>query len=658
MILGYVVLDKNGNSVLSEILPLSTSQMRWLDWTAEELSVRINQIMQLVDNFFATSFEVMQTNNIILRRYSRQDDHFHDLIAITDDKEDVMTHLALRKMVSLFQSVNEEERTSELRRRFNEIAFSVMVDTTRGLWNATSFIEIAELIHNMFSMLGHESRGYFENTLNELVTDERLATMVNVSTELNVQSKGRGTDFIEWLKEWNWKPFSAWRLSDLTELLPNTWERSLVINAQLFLRSTDANVPLMSISDLRTAINSLEPSIFKKLLDAKLRRFESTGTYMLLNETIPEISEELQHLASLPDADPIKASLFFILADVTKRPIQEMLKRYFERCGFVHWQAHCDEILFLIYNLRHHEQATVAEMKEELELLTIELEQAYERMEKGIAVKNSDIIHRQVHLIIFFTHGLLNHPDLDQETGIELLRSLGSVWKPLVMTFETGDAMISNRLRGVYSYFMYASLQPLLIELGLLTESQDLYCRNHLKKVVKLLQDLINRINSRRIERDIAQIVLSCFLSSMATLSFYLKEPIVDVMKIISRYTDETFFDQFEGSAFYHWALFYSETNLALQYSALLLPHGSTKLNVLGKLRDNLEYFMFNTPFKEFSVLFWPTLYRHLLSCLKSITESPNDVKRLQKLKETIINESSPFWRATLLKLLEKHDIE
>ncbi len=659
MILGYVILDASGTPILSEMIPLSSSQMRWQDWTIEELSLRINHVIQLVSGFFNSEFEVMQSGRTILRRYDRQDDdRFHDLIVITDDKEDVMTHLALRKMVSWFRSVDKDVSESELRKYLNEIAFSVMVDTTRGLWGATSFLEMAELVHNMYVMLGYEDMSQVrENLEKDKMMTAGYYSRLEKSVVMGGEKKG-SEHFIQWLKEWKWKPFANWTLSDLMTSLDATWERALVINAQLFLRATDVNLPLMTISDLRAAINSLDPSIFKRLLDAKLQRFESAGTYLLLNETIPEVREELQFIASLSDEDPQKASLFFILADVTKRPIQKMLSSYFERRDFVHWKAHCDEILFLIDNLRLQERATVTELKLRLEDLMVEQARLRDQAEENDDMEdNLDLLHRQVHLIVFLIHGLLNHPDLEYKTGIELLRSLDMLWDPLIKAFEAREILISNRLKGVYSYFMHASLQPLLIEFDIHDEPRERYLQNYRAKTILLIDSLVRKINAQRIEKDMAQIVLSSFLSSVATISYYLRKPLIDVLQIISQYTDETFFDQFEGSAFYHWGLFYSETNLALQFSALSLPLGSTKLNILGKLRDNLEYFMFNTPFRDFSSLFWPTLYRHFISCIKSVNESPNDLNRLLRLKNKILADASPFWKKAILELFDKHGI-
>ena len=266
-------------------------------------------------------------------------------------------------------------------------------------------------------------------------------------------------------------------------------------------------------------------------------------------------------------------------------------------------------------------------------------------------------LYRTLHELFFLGHHILIHPELSYQDGHTVLKTLFTAWSDTQIFVKSSNKIYyPNKSKGLFAYFGYSSLLPLILHLGIDKEPGITVDLNFIKfERIEALNYYIHNLECNHIELEMFNIIIVSVFSSLSCILNFLQEYSPDIPRLIAEYSTETYFTISSGLPYYHWALFYTEIMNTLLETALQLPISPVRNVLLQKLTNNQQTFLFNTNIVSYTIIFWPAVFRLLTIYLRANYQEMVD--HAKDIVKKVFETASPFWKEAIIVLFHAHGI-
>ena len=659
VISGYVVVDFSGVQIVENVEHIPEFQKGAID---QFRGIFFYSLKALFKSIFDSEFRILKLDNLTVTIHPF--DKFIIFLVLTDENY-LSAIIAANELSQLCYKVFESKpkdkplffKAGELphfKTDFNVIIKKVNTQFTSLL----SSKELLDLANQLYSGVQFNDPEKVITLPLKTITSQKIQRSSS-GPVLRAESKLGEYSVLQWTRDWQWKNFLGMDKTVITELSPE-WKQVLAINAQLYLRSLSSEFQTIGLDDIKLLISTINNTVYKDLLYAKYLRFVKPGTYTKINLVYKEHSSTIEKILKNTDDDPEKQTLIFLLIDVTSKNLQEKLLEYFENNTLELWKGQCRETVFLIQNFRVPE-------KDQLQILMFKFRslkrliyvlQTSKRNQSEVSDLLNENFYRTLHELFFLGHHILIHPDLSYQDGHDILKTLYTTWADAQAFIKDSNKIFySNKSKGLFAYFGYASLLPLVLHLGITKEPDITLDLTFIKREqIETLTYYVQNLENGHIELEMYHIIIAAAFSSLSCILNVLQEYSPDIPRLIAEYSTETYFIIASGLPYYHWALFYTEIINALLETALQLPVGPVRDTLLHKLTTNQQTFLLNTGIVAYTIIFWPAVFRLLTIYLQSKNQEMFD--RAKTLVQKVLKTASPFWKEAFTTVFHNNDVD
>ena len=658
MIIGYLVVDFSGVQIIENVENIPEFQKGTMDKLTGNFFYSLKVLFKSI---FDSEFRVLKLDSLTVTIHPFE--QFIIFLVLTDENylnsiiaANELSHLCYRLLDSKPKDKPFFFKLDELKRfRLDfDLVITKINDQFNDLCSAKELIDLANQIYSGIQF--NDSDKSIKLPIKTIFFGK--IDRIDDSLLINTTKEFLDYPVLQWTRNWEWGNFLALDKASIEKLSPE-WKQALAINAHLYLRGMSSEFQVLSLIDIKILIKNLNNSLYRDLLYAKYIRFIKPGTYTKISFTYKENLPNIENVLNNSDDDPEKQTLIFLLIDVTNRNLQNKLLAYFEKNHIEFWKGQSRETLFIINNFQLPPKDDIQELISRFDALKHQINTLKTSI---LGLQNiSDVLnenlYRTLHQLFFLGHHILIHPNLSYSNGLQILKDLYTLWcDSQVSIKDPNKVFYSNKSKGLFSYFGYSSLLPLLLNLDINSDPEISMDLNLIKlERIEALKYITRNFGLGHIELEMYNIVSASALSGISCVLNFLNEYSPDIPRLLSEFTTETYFTVASGLPYYHWALFYIEMINSLLETALQLPTSTMKDNILTKLINNQHTFLFNTNIVSYTIIFWPALFRLLSIYLK--WSKPEMLVQAQQIVQKVSNVSSPFWKEAFTKLFNKNGI-